>query len=157
MPMRKRAKKGFTLVEIIVSIGVLAVVSVFVLRMFVQSENTQQKARDMDFAVLEAGSLVEAVKTLQSPDGILALLPAAAAVSDGYTAELRYGKDYAALDATAGDARFTMRIFFHRTEGTDAGALWDIDVEITRNDPYLLESGTPIIYTVWSEKYFPTI
>ena len=51
--------RGFALVEIILGIGVLALVGLVVVQMFIAAANTQNKARDLDNAVTEAQSAAE--------------------------------------------------------------------------------------------------
>lgn len=162
MPLKaKKQKRGFTLVEIIVSIGVLAIVSVFVLRMFVQSENTQAKARDADFAVIEVGTAMERVKALTSPDAATA---AFGATGDGgvLSAAIYYDRDRAPA-ASADGAQYAMEIVFTEDRVTDAGALWGVSVKMVRLSPYIVVGGwdmeqadSTVIYEVSSSKYFPS-
>ncbi len=63
-----RDTRGFTLVEIIISIGVLAVVSAFVMQLFIGSSNVQIKARDMDQAAMQAQAALEYYKAYGSCD-----------------------------------------------------------------------------------------
>lgn len=55
----KSGEKGFTLVEIIVSAGILAVLAVGIVSLFTVSYVNIQKAIDLDNAVLEINSLIE--------------------------------------------------------------------------------------------------
>lgn len=50
---------GYALVEIILSIGILAIVGLYVIEMFVLAGTTQSKARDLDTACLLAQTAVE--------------------------------------------------------------------------------------------------
>ena len=45
-----KRQKGFALVEMVICIGVLAIVSMFVVRMFVTAANTANRAQDLDIA-----------------------------------------------------------------------------------------------------------
>ncbi|NLX63642.1 MAG: prepilin-type N-terminal cleavage/methylation domain-containing protein [Clostridiaceae bacterium] len=55
----KSGKKGFTLIEIIISTGILAVLAVGIFSMFIASHVNIKKAMDLDNAVLEIDSLIE--------------------------------------------------------------------------------------------------
>ncbi|HHW23811.1 MAG TPA: prepilin-type N-terminal cleavage/methylation domain-containing protein [Clostridiaceae bacterium] len=55
----KSESKGFTLIEMILAICILAVLAVGVLKLFVNSRVTHQKAFDLDNAVLETNRLIE--------------------------------------------------------------------------------------------------
>ena len=63
-----RDTRGFTLVEIIISIGVLAVVSAFVMQLFIGSSNVQVKARDLDQASMQAQAALEYYKAFGGCD-----------------------------------------------------------------------------------------
>lgn len=52
-------KNGFTLIEMVIAVCILAVLSVGVLKLFVTSQVTHQKAVDIDNAVLETNRLIE--------------------------------------------------------------------------------------------------
>jgi hypothetical protein len=60
-------KRDYTLPEIIFSIIAVIFVGVFTVRMYIQAENMQNKARDLDMASLAAQSAVEAFKAEYSP------------------------------------------------------------------------------------------
>jgi len=57
--MRKKKNGGYALIEIILSIGVLAIVSMTVLQMFTLASDIQKRARDVDMAALEAQTEAE--------------------------------------------------------------------------------------------------
>ena len=68
-------KRDYTLPEIIFSVLALAFVGVFTARMYTQAENMQNKARDMDMAVLVAQSAVESFKAAsENPELCVTLL-----------------------------------------------------------------------------------
>lgn len=62
----KSGSKGFTLIEMVIAIGILAVLAVGVLRLFVTSKIIHKKAADLDNAVLETNRMIE---EFQSVDG----------------------------------------------------------------------------------------
>ncbi len=55
----RSGKKGFTLIEMIIAVGVLAVLAVGIIRLFIASEVNHKKALDTDCAVLETNALIE--------------------------------------------------------------------------------------------------
>lgn len=55
-------KKGFTLVELIIAVGVLAVAGVFLVQMFLSASVLSQKARDTDTALYHAQAIIEEFK-----------------------------------------------------------------------------------------------
>lgn len=62
----KSGEKGFTLIEIIISAGILAVVAVGIVSLFIASHVSIQKAMDLDNAVLQINSLIEGFQGTES-------------------------------------------------------------------------------------------
>lgn len=55
----RSSKKGFTLIEMIIAVGILAALAVGIIRLFIASQVSLQKATDIDYAVLEINALIE--------------------------------------------------------------------------------------------------
>jgi prepilin-type N-terminal cleavage/methylation domain-containing protein len=64
---------GFTLLEMILSIGIIALTSGFILQMFLVSETVNKRALDADMGLNAAIGAIEAVKGLPSFDDIVSL------------------------------------------------------------------------------------
>ncbi len=71
-----RRKKGLSLVEIILSIAVLSIFSVFILEMFLTARTINIKARNLDESVVNTEIIVQALRanngleTLMKSDGL---------------------------------------------------------------------------------------
>ena len=63
----RSGKKGFTLIEMIIAVGMLAVLSVGIIRLFVVSQVSHYKAVDIDYAVLETNALIEEFQVTENP------------------------------------------------------------------------------------------
>lgn len=63
--------KGFTLVEVIISIAVLSVVCAIVLRLFVVADEISKKSKNEDIAVIYAINAIEKCKASESIKAIL--------------------------------------------------------------------------------------
>lgn len=61
-----KRKKGFSLVEILLSIAVFSILSVFVLQMFSTAQKLNVAARELDQSVLVAESIFERIQAAQS-------------------------------------------------------------------------------------------
>ena len=59
---RKTGEQGFTLAEMIISIGVLAVTGIVVLNLFLTARTLDRKAMELDRSVLLASGMIEAFK-----------------------------------------------------------------------------------------------
>ena len=92
--------RGFTLLEVVVSITVLALTSVFILQMFVVSDNVNKKARDIDNANMVCMAAVESFKNGTQPYGAF-----------GEYEEFYYDGNW---DITGLDAAYMMRVFVSR-------------------------------------------
>ena len=60
--MRIKGNKGFTLLEMVISVAALSLISVFIIQMFMASDNLNERARNADIALTVAISEIERVK-----------------------------------------------------------------------------------------------
>ncbi|MBN2559056.1 MAG: prepilin-type N-terminal cleavage/methylation domain-containing protein [Clostridia bacterium] len=67
---RRKGDKGFTLVEIIISVGVLCLVCVLIMRLFILSGEVRNKAYDKEMASVKASNAVEAFRISRVPGAI---------------------------------------------------------------------------------------
>ncbi len=152
-------QRGFALVEIIIAIGVLAVVSMFILQMFVRSANLANKAHDKDMACFEAQGVVEQLKATLEPVSqksgqVYALTRVADDVWERY-----YDSSWAAT-AQKPDKGFVLRVEIKNAPrpGTEQTALaWkSIAVSVTKSDPYLMEEKpTQELISLEAYVYYP--
>ena len=61
-------KKGFTLMEVVVSIIALAIAGIFILQFYIASSSANARAQAIDFSLAETISLVEEIKSSSSAD-----------------------------------------------------------------------------------------
>jgi prepilin-type N-terminal cleavage/methylation domain-containing protein len=64
-----RHEDGFSLLEVIISVGILAIISGFILQMFIVSARVNTRARNMDIGMTEAMNAIEAGKRLAGTGG----------------------------------------------------------------------------------------
>lgn len=60
--MLKKNNRGFTLLEVIISIAMLSLMSLFILQMFLASSNLNDRAKDTDVAINHAITEIENLK-----------------------------------------------------------------------------------------------
>ena len=65
--MNMKNEDGFTLLEVILSITILAVISGFILDMFIVSSRVNNSAQDLDYASTKAAMSIELFKSLDEP------------------------------------------------------------------------------------------
>ena len=115
-------KRDYTLPEIIFSIIALAIVGVFSVRMYMQAENMQNKARDLDMASLAAQSAVEVFKSEYSHPGTV-----------------YFDRDFHAV------SEIDEKGFILTTDIADDGmGLYDVRVDVEKVAPYFGETETRV-------------
>jgi len=70
MKPRKRSEQGFSVMEALISVAVLALISGFVLQMYIVSYRVNQRAQDKDTANSIVVTAVESIKTQKSFDDL---------------------------------------------------------------------------------------
>lgn len=85
-----KRKKGFSLVEILLSIAVFSILSVFVLQMFSTAQNLNVATRELDQSVLVAESIFESIQAAQSFESLGGQV-------DGSVMKLHYDEDWKSI------------------------------------------------------------
>lgn len=119
--------RASSMVEIIIAIGVLAVVSMFVIQLFVKASNIEQKAHDLDIACIEAQTLMEQTKATGS-----------------FRPQIHYDKEWTEVQQKDING-FTISMSIK----TD-GPLNIIDIVVQKNSPYFMEKQNPIVHQLQS-------
>ncbi|MDR1159519.1 MAG: prepilin-type N-terminal cleavage/methylation domain-containing protein [Syntrophomonadaceae bacterium] len=160
----KYSQSGFTLVEVIMSIGILAVVSIFVMQMYIKAGSLKEMVFDKDYALAAAQAAVEVYKA-NGPD-----------LSDLLEANFVY-QEYAHLLPADDTDNDIMQCFFDEQwnpvssetlkgytltleiapfdNQTPYGRLLKATVSVVRNYPYMLENDdTQLLCSLESLTYF---
>lgn len=126
-------KKGFTLVEVIISIAALGIICAVLLRLFVVAGNTNNKAGDMQGAGLCAASVVETLAGADSMEsGITAL-------------GLKIPDDLSSGEIKFSRGGYDVRLIFSE-QGDYPGALYDISVKASSKGSSLASIDTAKYY-----------
>ncbi|MDR1615551.1 MAG: prepilin-type N-terminal cleavage/methylation domain-containing protein [Syntrophomonadaceae bacterium] len=160
----KYNQSGFTLVEIIMSIGILAVVSIFVMQMYIKAASLKDMVFDKDYALAAAQTALESYKA-NGPE-----------LSDLLEANFVY-KEYARLIPAGAAGNDALKCFFDEQwspvssetlkgytltleitpagNQTSYGRLLKATVSVVRNYPYMLENNdTQLLCSFESLTYF---
>ena len=120
-----------TLIEITVSIAVLFIAAAFTVYMFVQAGNAQNRARDLDRAVLAAQTVIEDYKTGAEPSLVINLC-----------------KEFRECGAYMPDG------FCITTEICEEGkGCYAVTVTVIKNKPYFLDRSDEIIFSLETVVY----
>lgn len=105
-------RRGFSLAEVLVSIGALALVSIYVLQMFVLSSQVHERARGADTAQLMTNSLLEQFLSCEAPAALdtYPLLDGADVSGDeaGVYAHLYLAADWQRVPKGSAQARYVV-------------------------------------------------
>ena len=115
-------KRDYTLPEIMVTIAALAIVGVFSVMMYMQAENMQNKARDLDMMSLAAQSAVEAFKSEYSHPGTV-----------------YFDKDFHAV-SEIDEKGFVLTMGI----ADDGMGLFDLNVDVVKVAPYFGETAVQV-------------
>jgi prepilin-type N-terminal cleavage/methylation domain-containing protein len=179
-----RSEDGFTLLEILLSIGILALTSGFILQMFLVSARVNQKAFDSDMSLNAAMNLIESFKALDRFEDCME-----SPFSDEYKATLAvssarvikcYNNDWEELDIGGSDisdyppeVQYVLQLIVNKTsnigldtylsfsvagdfvKSSGSGQLCELECEVF--EVRREEGATPIkaeLARIVSEKYF---
>lgn len=104
-------KKGFSLLEIIISIAFLAFLSGFILQMFLVSSDLNQKAKNLDKASTIAMNYIELFKSYDSAEQFIIenFKTEALETEDGYKIAKHFDKDW--NETQEGSSYFTLNLY----------------------------------------------
>lgn len=150
--------KGFTLAELILSVCILAIISVYMLQFFISASDLNRRAEDLDHSVFLANSVVEWLKSDQWNEKgpyVGLILASDQKQTDGtvYTAD--YDQRWNLVPAGDEKALFHVKVVIKPDKEVQADrALYAINVEIRRLRPYFKgKLEEPVIYTLESKEY----
>ena len=123
--------KGFTLVEVIISIGALGIICAVLLRLFVVAGATNDTAADRQAAEMAAASAAETLLCANTLDDGLMVLGAVATDTDGGYMVIRDEYTLSLLVTPRGDY---------------PGSLFDVSVQASRDGTVLAEIDTAKYY-----------
>lgn len=138
-----RGKRGFTLIEMIIAVALLAVAGTVVVRLFVHARVNNQMAADIDRSVFYGSAWIERIKS--SPKSWIGGDPAdpAVFVSEPGSYIVYYDKNWALLTGEEdrdGRAAYAMHIDLY--EEPESRGLWTIELRTYRMEPYPLRHNS---------------
>ncbi len=136
-----KMQKGFTLMEIVLSVAIIAIISLFILQFFVVSSNANKKAQNTDTASSKAQEAIELLKSVGYDEIFEQKLFEHAKIidfKDSLDDEiiLYYDKNWKYMPySETSSAAFVMRITFgsgekHKSSSDDSNKLVKLDVTV---------------------------
>lgn len=144
-------KKGFSLLEIIISIAFLASLSGFILQMFLVSNDLNQKAKDLDKASTIAMNYIELFKSYDSAEEFIIdnFKTSAIDTDNGYKIVKHFDKDWDEIHDDS--SYFTLNLYLTEEDSSNEsyiayevnsksitkkieGSVYNIKTDVIKND-----------------------
>ena len=126
-----KKRGGFTLAEMIISVAILSVVSVYVVQMLVVTKNLRTRSYETDMSVRISKNIIELISSGEGvSDSNDELLLNMEAEDGGYT--LSFDEDFKITDKKA--ALYKLSMTMDTKDGLD-----NINIKINRLKPYILD------------------
>ena len=167
MNLYRKSNKGFTLVEMIISVAFLAVISLVLVELFISAQNCLQKAYDLDQGVHIAKKIVETFKSGDNPEDFInneiVSISDISELGDNITIRMYYDKAWQMLDPmddelqekTAFIATSEIKPTLNDTGSYTNNGLYSISVLINKSKPYAMEkTSASEIYSLTADKFF---
>lgn len=149
---------GFTLVELVISVCVMAIISVYMLQFFIGAKDLNRKAEDLDASVYLSASVIESIKAdVWKTSPVLQAFgsPVISNDPDGLEWTAYYDASWSPLQLKDEQALYQGRL--HMKPLSAAGkpkGLYQVTVEIKRLEPYFRgKTPEPVLYTLESKLY----
>lgn len=155
---RNNQNDGFTLVELVISVCVMAIISVYMLQFFIGAKDLNRKAEDLDASVYLSTSVVESIKAdVWETSPILKAFDLSNKVEGANGVEwiANFDANWKPLKQEAQLALFQGRLTIEplSTTGHEKN-LYLVTVEVKRLKPYFRgKTPEPILYTLESKLY----
>ena len=155
MLKRLNNNEGFTLLEVILSIAIVAILSGFILQMFIVAADANTKAQNIDIASAKAANVIEQIKACESFEAMKASEVMQSFTKNenafyrvydrdwnetkNFDAEELYGTKVAEQESSAEDHRYLMKLEIYSGQDTNPaeasdeiqyGKLVDINIRI---------------------------
>lgn len=167
MKLYRKSNKGFTLVEMIISIAFLAIISLVLVELFIGAQNCLQKAHDLDQGVHIAKKMVETFKSGDGPEDFInseiVSISDISELGDNITIKIYYDKAWQVVDPmddrlqekTAFIATSEIKPTLNDTGSYTNNGLYSISVLVDKSKPYVMEkTSASEIYSLTADKFF---
>lgn len=133
-----KKKKGFTLVELIISVGILSVAGAFILLFFAYSKDINTRTYDLDNSVYQSNYIIESLKAELWEEEPLKemLLLETSRPPDSIYKEIYFDNqwEYVGIDE---DPNYVLNLNLERKEdGVNNKGLYDVTIEVIKTKPY---------------------
>ena len=128
--------KGFTLAEMIISVAILSIVSIYILQMFLATKNLSIKSYEIDKSLRISKNIIELISAGQDIENSEDALLSKMRFEDGaYKLDFDSNFDL----ANENNKLYTMTMSIKKEDGLN-----QIDIEFTRLKPYIMKNESNV-------------
>lgn len=158
---KNRKRNGFTLVELIISVGTLALVGVLVIQFFLSAKDITRRTEELDHSVYLSNRIIEAAKAGLWEEAPLSefMRVDTGAASNGITMSASYDKHWNTVEGNSSEAlfRIMLRLNVQAGFGSDS-TLYDVSLQIHRLKPYFRSKDEkPLLHSLDTRIYVDTL
>lgn len=157
--LKNNRKKGFSLVELIISVGTLSVAGAFILLFFAYSKDINTRSFDLDNSVYYSNYIIESIKAEiwddEPTDNSLKI--ESLSQPDGTVKKIYFNKDWEIIE-TQEDAEYIMEFYLDNKDEIAMGkGLYDLRITVTKKNPYFRSmTVNRTLYTVETKVFIST-
>jgi type II secretory pathway pseudopilin PulG len=152
-------KRGFTLAELILSIGMISITGIVAINLFLTSDTLNKKANDIDKCVFTSSGIIESIKTGYSPEDLTmhdfmknAIFETS--ISD-VKARLYFNSDWEPLSENTEDTMYIIETVISPVKSNIISDTWAVKVTCTRQKKYYpVSDGSIVIFELETSVYF---
>lgn len=142
MKKNREPKRGFTLIEMIIAVALLAVAGTVAVRLFVQARVNNSLSHDIDRAVFYGSSWIERIKSFPEDwtDGNMSALDTAVLKTGTCSYVVYYDENWNPVsggESSNRNAEYALHIDLF---STDYAGLWTIELRAFKIHPYPLQN-----------------
>jgi Tfp pilus assembly major pilin PilA len=158
--LKLNKRKGFTLVELIISVGTLAIAGTIMIQLFMSAKDMAVRASDLDAGVFLGNRIVESIKAERWEYEPLNEMYTQYAMRYGNEMEKIgfYDLDWEAVDENSKDKVFQVNVTLSSDdEALKEKSLYSLSVEIKRLQPYFKgKDENPFLHSLSTQVYIDT-
>lgn len=152
---------GFTLVELIISVGTLALIGILTIQFFMSAKDISRRTEELDHSVYLSNCIIEAAKAGLWEEAPLSQLKREAAGTDKGHVTLKafYDKNWAAVGQDSRTALFEFSLEMEGQAGlTGDSTLYKVSLQARRLKPYYRgKDPKPLLHGLDTQLYIKTL
>lgn len=152
---------GFTLAELIISVGTLAIVGILTIQFFLSAKDINLRSSDLDHSVYLANTITESIKADLWDRYPLDAIDSSTIKTDNHLFEgkIFFDKEWKVVNSAHSMALFEASVLFNgQPNKLGDRTLYDITLEIKRIKPYFRgKESQPVLYATATKIYMKTL